>query len=471
MKYQYDIIVIGLGPAGMAVSAMGSEMGLKVCAIENRAVGGECMNIGCIPSKALLQIAKQRKMFTMLEDFELAKVSMPEVLKPFEKIANDIKYINDKKTMGMFKKVDLIFREGMAEFVNKNTIKVGEKVVTGRKIFIATGTKPAIPPIEGIDKIEGILTNENIFNLEEVPESMTILGGGAIGSEMAQAFARLGTKITIVHMDAHLIPVGDSSAGLLLQEEFEKEGIEVLNGRLLKKAEQKDGKIHLWTDRDEELVSEKLLVAAGRKVDFSALKLENAGVKYSNKGIGVNKHLRTNRKNIYAVGDCNGNFLLTHAAMHQGMLALMNTMMPHGMKYNFRKFVVPWTVFTEPEVSRVGLQESQLDKMGKKYQIIEAKYEDYGAAIAENLGIGSVKILVSKWGRVYGATIVGAGSGEMIGEWALVIQRKINLFRVMFLQHSFPTMSFLSKRVSEMWMMEKMKSNFLKRMIRFMFRF
>ena len=180
--------------------------------------------------------------------------------------------------------------------------------------------------------------------------------------------------------------------------------------------------------------------------------------------------MRTNKKSIYAVGDCNGNFLLTHAAMHQGMLGLMNAMMPHGMKFNFRKYVVPWTVFTEPEVSRVGMLELELEAKGKKYQVFEAKYEDYGAAIAENLGIGSVKILVSKWGRVYGASIVGAGSGEMIGEWALVIQRRINLMHVMFLQHSFPTMSFLSKRVSEMWMMKKMESKFLKRMIRFMFR-
>ncbi|MCD4657657.1 MAG: FAD-dependent oxidoreductase, partial [Planctomycetes bacterium] len=174
MKYQYDVIVIGLGPAGMAVSIMGAEMGLKVCGIERRAIGGECMNIGCIPSKALLQIAKQRKMFSTLEDFELSKVNLPDVLKPFDKIAHDIKYINDKKTMNMFKKVDLILREGDAEFVDAHTVKVGEKRITGRRIFIATGTMPAIPPIEGLGNIEGILTNENIFSLDKVPESMTI---------------------------------------------------------------------------------------------------------------------------------------------------------------------------------------------------------------------------------------------------------------------------------------------------------
>ncbi|HMA76796.1 MAG TPA: hypothetical protein VKO43_05785, partial [Candidatus Krumholzibacteriaceae bacterium] len=178
---------------------------------------------------------------------------------------------------------------------------------------------------------------------------------------------------------------------------------------------------------------------------------------------------RTSAKNIYAVGDCNGGIMFSHAAMHQGMFAIMNAVSPFAT-FNYRKYVIPWTVFTEPQVSYVGMREEEIKERGIKYREYVSKYEDYGAAIAENVGVGFVKIFANSSGRVFGASIVGDGSGEMINEWALVIQKKIRLHDVMFLAHSFPTMGFLSKRVSEMWMMEKMESSFIKKLCRFFFR-
>ncbi len=191
---------------------------------------------------------------------------------------------------------------------------------------------------------------------------------------------------------------------------------------------------------------------------FAKLKLENASVDYDKGGIKINKCLRTSQRHIYAPGDCNGSFLFTHAAMHQGMIALMNAMMPWLFKLDYKKYVVPWTVFTEPQVAHVGMLERDLKAKGISYEVIEEKYEDYGAAIAEGIAIGSVRAYASKTGRIYGVRIIGEGAGEMINEWGLAIQNKLRMHKIMFLQHSFPTMSFLTKRVSEGWMMNRIKA-------------
>jgi pyruvate/2-oxoglutarate dehydrogenase complex dihydrolipoamide dehydrogenase (E3) component len=470
MKYDYDLICIGLGPAGMAVSVMGSEMGLKVCAVEKNKVGGECMNVGCIPSKSLLTVASLKNATKELYNMGLTTEKPVDVKTPFNKIQSYLDFISDKKTMKMFDKVDLLLGEGGAEFVDKHSVKVGDKVVSANKIFIATGTNPALPPVPGIDKVDDILTNENIFSLKEIPESMTIIGGGAIGSEMAQAFSRLGTKCSIIQMDEHLVPVGDPEAGELLEEVFKnEENIDVHNSKRISKIDKKDGIVSVYTEDGLELKSEKLLVAAGRKINLSPLKLENAKIKYDHRGIKVDKKYRTSTKNIYAVGDCNGGPMLSHAAMHEGMFAIMNAVSPFRM-FKYTNFVIPWTVFTEPQVSYVGTTEAELKKRKIKYQTIKVKYGDYGAAIAENLEKGFVKVFASSMGKVYGASIVGAGSGEMINEWALIIQNKIRLHKVMFLAHSFPTMGFLTKRISEEWMMKKMKSSFVQKMCKFLFR-
>jgi pyruvate/2-oxoglutarate dehydrogenase complex dihydrolipoamide dehydrogenase (E3) component len=341
--------------------------------------------------------------------------------------------------------------------------------MSAKRIFIAAGTRPAAPPIAGLDEID-YLTNENIFHLERVPQSLLIIGGGAIGCEMAQAFRRLGAEATIVHMDPHLVPVGEPDAAALLEEQFEQEGIKVYNGRSISRVAQENGHVALYTDKDERLTGERLLVAAGRRFDFSSLKLENAGVKWGKRGIEVNSRLQTSQKHIYAVGDCNGHHLLSHAAMHQGMIALMNAMMPFFMKMNFRKFVVPWTVFTEPQISHAGMTEQQLQEKGINYETIVIKYEDYGAAIAEAVDVGFVKVFASKAGRIFGASIVGEGSGEMINEWALAIQEKVRMHKLMLLQHSFPTMGFLSKRAAETWMMNRMQSGTVKKMAQLMYR-
>lgn len=451
-KYDFDIIVIGLGPAGMAVAAMGSEMGLKVCAIEKQDPGGECMNVGCIPSKAIIRIAEKN----------------PHMAKPFAHIQKHLSFIREKKTLGMFAKATTILRKGHGEFIDSHTVKVGNEKFSAKKIFIATGTRPSIPPIEGINNVD-YLSNENLFELQEVPSSMIIIGGGAIGSEMADAFSKLGCKCQIVHAAPHLLPNADSDTAAELEASFKKQGIEVYNSESITRVEKDDNEVIVITESGKKLHGEKLLLAAGRKYDFSELKLENAKVQYGKRGITVNKYLQTSQKHIYAVGDCNGHFLLSHAAMHQAMIALMNSILPFPFKKDFRQFPVPWTVFTNPEVSAVGMNEQQLKEKRIKYEMIEARYRDYGAAIAEDISEGFVRVYTSKYGRIYGAMIVGKNSGEMINEWALAIQNKISLYKMILTMHSFPTMGILSKQISEKWMMNRMKSDWIKKIIKKMF--
>ncbi|MCD4781766.1 MAG: NAD(P)/FAD-dependent oxidoreductase [Candidatus Omnitrophica bacterium] len=470
MEYDFDIICIGLGPAGMAVSVMGSEMGLKVCAIEKNKIGGECMNVGCIPSKSLLKFSENFHIYSRFSGDDKIKSLGMKDKDIFDKIQSFLKYIREKKTIKMFDKVELILEQGPARFIDKHTIKVGDKKISAQKIFIAAGTEPAIPPIPGLDQIPDILTNNNIFTLDKIPKSLTIIGGGAIGCEMAQAFSRLGTKCTIVHLDPHLIPVGDPAAAALLEEKFKEMTIDTHHDKRISKVELDKNKIVLHTVDGLKIKSDRLLVAAGRRQNFESLNLEKAGVSYNKKNIIVNRKLQTSQSHIYAVGDCNGNFLLSHAAMHQGMIAIMNSMMPRPFKMQFDNFVVPWTVFTNPQVSQVGLTEQQLKKRKIAYETIQVNYEDYGAAIAEEIGVGFVKVFASSLGKIYGACIVGDGSGEMINEWALSIQKKIRLHDIMLLQHSFPTMGFLSKRIAETWMMKKMKSKKIQNMCRWMFK-
>jgi len=459
----YDIIVIGMGPAGMAVSAMAVKLGLSVLGIEKNKIGGECLNCGCIPSKALLKAGEMRKVMDNLEHYGMHAAEKPEVNDPLRIVREKVDLINGPKTMKTFDKVELVLGQGDAEFVDSHTVRVGEKEYRGKKIFIATGTEPMIPPIDGLDQVEK-LTNVNLFEQKEIPKSLMIIGGGAIGSEMAQAFSRLGSKVIIAHMDPHLIPAGDKQAGDLLQKMFEEENIEVYNQTAISKVEQVDGQIVTHTDKGV-FKTARILVAAGRKPVFDGLKLENAGVKFTKRGITVNQRLQTNRRNIYGIGDCNGISLFSHAAMHQGMLALMNALNPTPFKkFKNSDFIVPWSVFTKPEIAEVGMSEEQARAAGIKFKVIRSDYADYGRTIADGQPEGFVKVITNEKGKIFGATVVGESASELIHEWTMAMQYKHSLFDIMMMQHSFPTISLMNKRAAENWMMEMAEKPWLQKL-------
>lgn len=467
MAQDYDVAVIGMGPAGMAVSAMAAEMGLRVCAVERHRVGGECMNVGCIPSKALLQAAKYNFTPSKFASVGIAPVPAATVLDPFAKIRAHLDFIAKKKLAKMLDKIEIIKAE--AAFNSPRSLLAGDREIRASKIFICCGTRPAVPAFPGLAEC-GYLTNNNMFDLDKVPATMLVIGGGAIACEMAQAFSRLGCEVSIIIRGESLIRHEGPAMAATLERGLEGEGVRILRGQSPLSFRREGGLTVMKSDKGEELRVERVLVATGREYDFSALCLDKAGVKYGPDGIRVDKYLRTSNKHVMACGDCNGFAQLSHAAMHQGMVALMNCLMPFPFKRDFRKFAVPWTIFTDPQVSHVGMRESELKKRGMRYEVVETAYGDYGAAIAEGLEAGFVKAYVSPSGLVLGVDIVGENSGEMINEWALVVQERIRIHKILMLQHSFPTMGFMSKRLGEIWMMGKMRSPALKRLCQLLFR-
>jgi len=465
-KKMYDAIVIGMGPAGMAVAAMGSAMGLEILAVEEKDVGGECLNVGCIPSKALLKASEMNFSALQLNEFGIRSRHhiVTNTNEAMEIVRKKIHKINNKKMMKAFEEVKLVLKKGPAEFVDKNTIKVDGKKYRAKKIFIATGTEPFIPPIPGVETLseEQELTNLNIFDIESFPKTMTIIGGGAIGTEMAQAFSRLGTTINIVQKDAYLLPNGDKDAGELLKKLFKKEGINVYNNTKINKIEVKNKIVYTYTSKGV-FESEKILIATGRVPVVKELKLEKAGIKHDKHGIMVDEHMRTNIKNIYAVGDVNGNALLSHAAMHQGMLALMNSINPTPFKLKRSNYLVPWSVFTKPEVAQVGLTEKEAIKSKKNILVLKRSFVSYGRTVADGYPEGFIKVITNKRGKIFGVTIIGETASEIIHEWILAMQNNLKMYDIMMMQHSFPTVAMINKMIAEDWMMEKMKSKWIRK--------
>ena len=461
---QFDIAVIGMGPAGMAVSAMGAAMGLSVLAIEKDKVGGECLNCGCIPSKALLKAAGALHGARELAAYGIDATLALNASDPMRVVREKIRGINDKKLMKVFEKVTLV--KGTAEFVDAQKIRAGDETYTAKKIFVATGTEPFVPPIPGLREIPDILTNANMFEIERMPESLTIIGGGAIGSEMAQAFSRLGTKVAVAHMDPHLVPVGDEEAARVLESVFRREGIDVYNGARITDVSLRDGG-SVTAMENGSLESERILVAPGRKPGLDSLALDRAGIAYTRKGITVDSHMRTNVPNVYAVGDCNGHSLLSHAAMHQGMLALMHALSPFSLPFLRReRYVVPWSVFTEPEIAQVGLTEKEARAKGMKVQTMRKDYRSYGRTVADGHPEGFIKVLTDRRGRIHGATIVGEAASELVHEWTFAMQYGKGMRHVLMMQHSFPSVSMINKMLAEDWMMTKMESSLLRKLAR-----
>jgi len=443
-------------------------MGLNILAIEPNKVGGECLNVGCIPSKGILKagesvhVAKNTSKYGIDGEFKLNGGDPLKLIR--EKVGN----INDKKFLKTFEKADIIINKGFGKFVNSKTIKVNGEEYTAKKIFIATGTEPFIPPIPGLKEVSK-LTNINLFDQESIPKSLTVIGGGAIGSEMAQAFSRLGSKVTIVQMDSHLVPIGDKEAGLVLEKALIQEGIKIFNSTKIEKVEEKDGKVITHTDKGI-FESDKILVATGRKPVLDTLDLDKAGIEYTPKGIKVDSKLRTNKKHIYAVGDINGIAQLSHAAMHQGMMALMDTISPISMKkLKHKNYVLPWSVFTSPEIAQAGITEKEATEKGIKFEITQKEYSSYGLTVAVGKPDGFIKIIHTPAGKVLGATIVGENASELIHEWVLAIQNNIKMYEIMMTQHSFPSFSMLNKMVTEDWMMKKMENKGLQKLIKWLF--
>ncbi|TDT72602.1 pyruvate/2-oxoglutarate dehydrogenase complex dihydrolipoamide dehydrogenase (E3) component [Hypnocyclicus thermotrophus] len=440
----YDVIIIGSGAAGLSVAYTAIGFGKKVLLIEKYKPGGECTWSGCVPSKALINIAKD--IYTVKKYNEDFQIDTKEVLKNIQRVILNVyshetpeKLIND----------GINYLNGKAKIKDKNSVIVNGKEYKTKNIVISTGSSPFIPPIEGIEKVD-YLTNETLFYLEKLPKSIIILGGGAIGIEMAQALNRIGVKVQLVEMMESILIKEDREFAQIIKKELENEGVKIYEKTEAIKVIEKHNKKILTVknmDKQFELEGEALLVAVGRKANIEDLGIEEIGVETTRRGIVVNKKLQTTIKNIYAVGDVVGPYQFSHMANVQGILAAKNIVLP--IKQNINYSHVAWTTFTSPELATAGMSLEEIKKQNIKYREYQFDFKNIDRAMTKKGDIGKVKLFLDKKGYVLGATIIGERAGEIISEIQVLKTLKINYAKLVNVIHPYPTYSEVLNKISK----------------------
>jgi len=456
-SFDYNVIVLGAGSAGLVSAYIGATINARVALIEKNRMGGDCLNTGCVPSKALLrtarlvQEARDSQRFgirSMSADFSLADV-MQRVRDVIAKIEP---HDSPERYRGMG--VDVI--EGTGKLVSPWSVNVDGRIITARSIILATGAEPLVPPINGLADIDYV-TSDTIWELQELPERFAVLGGGPIGCELAQAFARLGSKVTIIEMADRLVPREDPDASEALMKRLEAEGVTIATGHKADRFEAgEDGAGQVICERDGEQVTlafDRVLVALGRKARTRGFGLDNVGVRIADRGtIETDPWLRTNFPNIYVCGDAAGPYQFTHVAAHQAWFASVNALLAPFWSFRVDYRVIPWATFTDPEVARVGLNESEAKDQEVDYEVTHYGIDDLDRAIAESADHGFVKVLTEPGkDRILGATIVGAHAGELIAEFILAMKHGLGLNKILGTIHIYPTLNEANKFAAGEW--------------------
>lgn len=452
-KFDYGTIIIGGGAAGLTASIWSARLGSKTLLVEKeKALGGDCLHYGCVPSKSLIKSAYVYHLMQRAEDFGLPKVNLPPVdfSKVRDRIQKIIGQIQKHDSPEFFKKQYNITAEfGFPKFLDNHTIDLNGEKISAEKFILATGSSARILPIEGLENVP-FITNVQIFSLDKLPASLIVLGGGPIGMEMAQSFSRLGSKVTVVEFADCIMPKEDLDVSCYVHELLEKEGIDFLVKAKAQKAEKEGNLIKLTVEHNgtmKTIAAESLLVATGRQPNLGGLDLEKAGVEYAPQGIKVNRHLQTTARNIYACGDCKVGYLFTHVAEYDARIAALNSRLPFPiLKTDYSK--VPWCTFTDPEVASVGLNETMARKAGIEYKIYKYEFSDVDRALAEGEAKGFIKILTDAKRKLIGVQMVGLHAGELIHEWVAVINARIDIGRIEKSIHIYPTLSQINKKVS-----------------------
>jgi pyruvate/2-oxoglutarate dehydrogenase complex dihydrolipoamide dehydrogenase (E3) component len=469
MKYDYDIIVLGAGSGGLVVAGGSAALGLKTAIVEKGKLGGDCLNYGCVPSKAIIHaasIAKSlKKAQKMGMDVELTHLEFKKVMDYVHNVQKTIGVADSKESLEK-QGMDVIL--GTAKFTDPHTLEVDGKKISAKKFCIASGSHAGAPPIEGLKDI-GYLTNETIFTIEKLPESMMVVGGGPIGLELSQTFARFGCKVTVLEMFEHLFTKDDPEVGPIMEKILTDEGIDLVLGAKIKKFYSKDGKKAALVEhkgKDIEFMAEDVLVAAGRIANVSGLDLEKAGVVYDKKGIKVDERLKTSAKNIWACGDVVGPFQFTHMANYQAGIVISNMIFrfPRKVNYDF----VPWATFTDPEVANVGMTEAMARKAEIEFEAVKFDFKELDRAICDDSEVGFLKLLISK-GKIIGAACVGPDAGNIIHELILAASAKLSLLKIAGAIHIYPTLAQISSRAVSKYLGQKYSSPFSKRLAKFMF--
>ena len=471
MKYDYDVIVIGGGAAGLVAATGTAALGARTALIEKKELGGECTWHGCIPSKAFL---KSSQVFSLAKRFKEFGISVGaqntyDSSLVMVHVRDVIKKISTHHPADLFEKKGIKVLFGDPKFLDQNTIELKGQKISAKRFIIASGSHPMVPPIKGLKDIS-YLTNENVFDLEALPKSLAVLGGGPIGMELSLAFARLGVKVSIIEMFDRLMVREDKEIADVLIDEFRAEEVKIYTGKKAVRFS-KDGEMVSITleDKDKKqsvVKAEKVLVAVGRAANVQGLDLEKAGVKYSNKGVEVDATLRTSAKNIYACGDVAGPYQFSHMAEYQAVIVVGNALFPFKRKVDYS--VVPWCTFTDPEVARVGLTEDEAKAKYKDIKVYRSFYSGNDRAVTDIEEKGLAKVITDKKGYILGAHIVGANAGEIIHEYVLAKSSKLKIGTISSAIHIYPTLAQVVKRSADQYYIEMMNSGCLKGLFRLM---
>lgn len=462
--YDYDLIVIGAGIAGMVSAVTANSLGKRVAVVEKSRVGGNCTNLTCIPSKALIRLGHVSRDMAHME--RLGLLSMPSGALNRNRVMAHIRGIvqkaYEKDLPETFERIGIGMISAPASFIDAHRIQAGGQTLSARKFIIAAGTSPFIPEISGLAGID-YLTNESLYKLDELPRSLIILGGGVDGLEYASAFGRLGVETTVVEMAPRLLPMADGEVVNHLLEALRSEGIRLLSGTKAVALADRQGKVALTIARQdgarEEIHAERVLVAVGRKPDLEGLCLEKAGVEYNARGIVVDNKLKTSASHIFACGDIAGPYQLATTAEAQGIAAATNACLPFKRSVDYRNNV--YVIFTEPTLAWVGLTEEQArEKHGRNLRVYRFPYGTMRRALIDGTGTGMAKFVCDGRGRIIGAHILGEAAAEVIHEAALIRAMKKPLHAIQAVTHAYPTYAqALVGRASQLAFLDSMAGN------------
>jgi len=455
-RFDYNLVVIGAGSAGLVTSYIAAAVKARVALIEKHKMGGDCLNTGCVPSKALIRSARMLSFFRRSKEFGIrearADFDFAEVM---ERIRKVIAKVEPHDSVARYSALGVDCLEGAARIVSPWTVEVGGRTLTTRSIVIATGASPLVPPIEGLENVD-YLTSDNLWTLRELPRRLVVLGGGPIGCEMTQAFARFGSQVTQVEMGSRLMPREDEDVSEFIRARFEAEGVRVLTEHGAKEVRTQGERKILLCERDGapvEVEFDAILVAVGRQPDTAGLGLEELGVRLSKRGnVETDPFLRTDFPNILCAGDAAGPYQFTHTAAHQAWYAAVNALFGTFKKFRADYSVVPWCTFTDPEVARVGLSEAEAREQNIPVEVARFEFEELDRAIAEGEAHGWIKVLTPPGkDRILGATIVGDHAGDLLAEFVLAMKHRIGLNRILATIHAYPTLAEATKMTAGVW--------------------
>jgi len=452
----YDLVVIGGGTAGLVSAAIAAGLGARTALVESDLMGGDCLNYGCVPSKALLAVSHRLRYLREAAEYGMpasdGEVDFAKIMQRLRKLRADIAHHDSAQR---FTDLGIDVFIGQGEFLNEDTVHVisddgGLRALQFKRCIVATGAHPASLHIEGIDAVAP-MTNRDIFNLEKLPKRLTVIGAGPIGVEMAQAFARFGSKVSVIALDDQVLPREDAEAAQVVNQALQDDGVELFLGAHISKFVASDSAKHIHFELNGQsyvVDADEILLATGRAPNLDELDLAKAGITFDKVGVKVNDKLRTSNPRVYAAGDVIGSFQFTHAADAMARIVVRNAFFFGNSKLS--DLVVPWATYCDPELAHVGLHLSDSEEAMCELDVLRFDFKDIDRNLLEGETTGFVKVVVEKESNVVrGATIVGNHAGDLIGEMTLAIQKKMKLSEFSEVIHAYPTTASIFSRLGD----------------------